>query len=718
MTTSPLMMEPFFLGSLACGLTSCVMFSIPGFLFLLLLGFRCERRSLPLLLMLSPAFGLGVYGSYSLFVAYFFTFSYPAILFFWLMFCGVLVSFSRKFSGKRYSAHTIDWHHFFLLFFLYACWSLIPPIFIFPFIEDGGLYTGMQIHDHMKMALVDAIVREGLPPMNPFYAPGGQRIELIYYYGWHFLVAQLKVLTGMSAWQAQVAFSWFTSLSLISCIGAMAIQIGERSRAGFFIFLLAMCHQLPPILVSIAGPQWKELFNYPPGHPLEYLWWQLSWAPQHVFSALCVILLLYLATHLLTEKKVHWICAAGIGLVAATGFSASVWVSGVGLAFVLPALIYATRKYLCDQSRLVPLSLSLVLAVSVCVLFSLPVLNSIFSNPDSMGSGFPLTVKPYTSTGLFGMTTLLEQVGHVFLYWLKNLVLIFGCIYILGLLTLFAYKPQRENIAIFKSLSIAGIFGFFIIVQFLQSNIANNDFGWRCVVVPMLLLMIWSAVALSRIELGHQISTRIWHGESLLVQRANIILPLSWMLITLGIASSIKDIQLPGPRYSFVKKDLALHRDILRTKKAWEEIKQLTGPHDIVQYYPLTYGKTLTRGWAPAPLSLFGDRPTAYTDPESVAVFAHSYNKDQKWVQQKRVYNLFSPTPWEKNIKYAHDILKIKAILVDRRDPVWKNRLLEQSDYYTLVRKNEYYKIYLATDHESATTSPSPNLSLLKKESN
>ena len=82
---------------------------------------------------------------------------------------------------------------------------------------------------------------------------------------------------------------------------------------------------------------------------------------------------------------------------------------------------------------------------------------------------------------------------------------------------------------------------------------------------------------------------------------------------------------------------------------------------------------------------------------ESVAVFAHSYNKQQKNKQYKAIQALFSQAPSTDSLLYAHDQLKIKALLIEYHDPVWNNRLIfEASGLYKLVEKTETYKIYIA----------------------
>jgi len=93
---------------------------------------------------------------------------------------------------------------------------------------------------------------------------------------------------------------------------------------------------------------------------------------------------------------------------------------------------------------------------------------------------------------------------------------------------------------------------------------------------------------------------------------------------------------------------------------------------------------------------LFSNRATAYTEPESVNVFAHSYDIQQKNKQYQAVQAIFSANPSLETLRYARDTLKIKALLVDHRDPVWATDILDASGVFYLVEQQPDYKIYLA----------------------
>jgi len=63
---------------------------------------------------------------------------------------------------------------------------------------------------------------------------------------------------------------------------------------------------------------------------------QTSWAPQHVASAMCVVLACVLLAQLTLQRG--WLLPAVIGLVAAAGFESSVWVGGIAFALAAAAI--------------------------------------------------------------------------------------------------------------------------------------------------------------------------------------------------------------------------------------------------------------------------------------------------------------------------------------------------------------------------------------------
>ena len=197
----------FLLASIWAACFSMLFFGLPGVLSIALLGITKRNSSV---LLLAPALGLCTFGPFALFFTWSLGYSLLSVLSAWLIFqFGALLILFRQQQQwyKQFVSVNSAW-----LIAAIMLWATIPTVNIFPFLYESGLFVNIQIFDHMKISIIDSIVREGLPPLNPYYAPEGERIPLVYYYAWHFDVSMIKLVTGVSSWQAEVAFTWFTKV--------------------------------------------------------------------------------------------------------------------------------------------------------------------------------------------------------------------------------------------------------------------------------------------------------------------------------------------------------------------------------------------------------------------------------------------------------------------------------------------------------------------------
>jgi hypothetical protein len=530
----------FLCNSLLAAALTFIFYSLPGLCAGLLLGLRANLSAL----FIAPALGLCTFGPFSLLFTWLLGYSALTVSVGWVIFqVGAMLVYFKFVRRPITGSVPADVPQSFMsvpgaawLLLGASLWALVPVVNIYPSMYQDGIYVNVHIYDHMKIAFVDGIAREGLPPLNPFYAPAGERIPLIYYYAWHFFGAQIKTLGGVTGWQAEVALSWFTSFATIALGAGLAVRISGRLWAGFALLLMGLAASPALLLPKIMGARWEALVDFPSGHHLEVLWVQLSWAPQHVFSAMCGVLLLFLLARALALPRLRWCYAVTVGLAAAAGFGASVWVGGVALAIVSPALLaallLALRGKRFDYARWWA---PLLLALGVCGLFALPVLVSVTSGP-TIAQDFPLALKPYYATGLVGQDTALQVVAHSVLFWLQFLPLCLGIVYLLGLPAVVAYLPRDLETRIFKYLGVSAIMAYLLIVQWVQSAIVQNDFGWRSVNVPFMLLLVWAAVAVA--ELPNPASR--WHGGEKMRRLRPIFIPLIWVGITVGLLASFR----------------------------------------------------------------------------------------------------------------------------------------------------------------------------------
>jgi hypothetical protein len=689
----------FFWQSALAALVASIWFGLPGLWVLRLLGLQTHWRVLSAALV-APALGLCTYGPFSLAFTAVFGYSTLTLIVAWLVFQMAIWIWLRQ--STHLSTHSEDFcklspQHSLLLLLGAALWAVIPTINIFPAVYQDGLFVNAPIFDHAKIAIVDAIAREGLLPINPYYAPNGEKILLIYYYTWHFLASQLKLLVGVTGWQAEVALNWFTGLATIGFLCALAIRLTRQARTGVFLLLLALTGPLADLLPWLLGPRWENWVGYPPGHGLELLWIQMSWVPQHVFSALSVVVLIFLITRVLSSNRLQLNYAVIAGLSAASAFGSSTWVGGVGLTLSLPFLVMAAGLLHLPRFHYINTLKVALLAVIVCILFALPPLISQASGPSLTHSELPFRLGLYTATRFFNKEPYWGYIGHILLFWLQFLPLNLGIVIILGGLTLLARSCLVLEERIFQALSIGSTLGFLLVVQFVKSSIYNNDLGWRAVLVPVMLSLVWSAIALADLISCQVTPTVKWRFNALFIRWRPAILSMAIVGVTIGILSSVRLWQFPDPSYHQPDANtLALHQGALRQQQAWAKVREYAGPTERVQANPDGYA-AVTSWPATLPYALFADRAIAYANPEYTTVFAYRYDRTKNIQQYQLIQNVFSAQPTEQALRTVRDTLKVKVLLVDKFDAVWHTDAIESSGFYQLVYKEADFKIYVAT---------------------
>jgi len=76
-----------------------------------------------------------------------------------------------------------------------AMLALAPALALLPKYLQAGVHLAAPIFDHSKIAIVDAMTRQGPPPVNPVFvqADATGAAHLVYYYLWHFSAAVLAL---------------------------------------------------------------------------------------------------------------------------------------------------------------------------------------------------------------------------------------------------------------------------------------------------------------------------------------------------------------------------------------------------------------------------------------------------------------------------------------------------------------------------------------------
>jgi len=644
-------------GSIAAG----VLFGIPGWLMLRLTGFARQ----PGIWLGAPLAGIFVAGPFLHLACYLAQFSISVVLTSWSFLVALLVWMLKRYPDGDSSFCQLTLGKLIGILLLVAVWALFPISHIFPIIWDNGLYFRHQIFDHSKIALVDAICRNGLPAVSPYYAVDGIPVPLNYYYHWHFLAAVLKKVTGISGWLADVALTWYTAFAGVLFLCAIAIRLAKDALAAVWLLLFCLCGN------SFMLLGW--LFDYKFRHALELLWMQLVWSPQHMFACFAVVMMVFFLALFLSEKKALPPYVFAIGGLGASALGSSVWVGGVALGFAFPWLVGGLLVTGISRDQWKRLVLLFALAGILALIFSLPVLVSMISGPHGQTTDiFPIAFKLYIAETIPCDSGIVKKFFYVALFFLVYVPFDFGLL-MLGAPALAAYRGRKGWAGYFKTLSICLLLGYVTVVGCVRSVIQNNDLAWRSAGILVMVLSIWTATACAGVLFRPKASqdNDAWSPRSLLVRWRSGWLVLFYAGLTIGLLGTMVD-ELIWNRPLPVKKARVMYRQI----EFWEEIQRISGPDDLVAINPDGFlGYTL---WPTnIPWCVMGDRSTIFSAMEYVHNFSRSFSMDDKMACQDLLRRVYSGQGTQFDYAELVDHYKVDLFVVTRFDPCW-NRVMHQ----------------------------------------
>lgn len=364
-----------------------------------------------------------------------------------------------------------------------------PALGVLPKITPEGIALASPIYDHAKIALVDEMVRTGVPPANPFMGGGSEPGSIAYYYFWLFGAAQLALLSGARGWEADIAATWFTGFASLSLMCGLAFRLsGGRVASLAFVLVAALGGSLRPVLSALFGPDRTDAVLEPATGFAGWLF-QTSWSPHHVAAGATVVLALLMMERL-AHRPAFPPTLAFSGLAAA-GFGSSLWVGGVafGLCAAAAGLVLLVTA---TPARRLPFLIAIAAAAGITLALVFPLLLEQLSSAAGRGDAAPLLVAPYPVLGPAipqGIRRLLDVPA----YWLILLPVEFAAVFILG--TLAAFRLRNPLVA---PLAAAGLVSL-CAGGFLVSTVGeNNDLGWRAILPGLMILTAFAAAYFAR----------------------------------------------------------------------------------------------------------------------------------------------------------------------------------------------------------------------------
>src|SRR5690242_12826466 len=334
-----------------------------------LFGYGIARQLLPRVLALgtAPVLGWALFSAASLPVLTLIGFSSPAVIFLATL---VWVLARLRWRLAPIASEPAIAEPWLLAFATIAAaiLALAPAMALIPKHSLTGVHLAAPIFDHSKIAIIDAMTRQGLPPINPVFEQAGAAARLVYYYLWHFSAAELALVLHVSGWEADIGLTWFTAFASLALMMALAVWLSGRAGAALIVVALAASASLRELIDFFHGSYELEPFLQRPNGLAGWLF-QSAWVPQHLMAASAAITAMLLLVHYAQRPSVIYVLI--LGLVVAAGFESSAFVGGVTFAI---AAVAATPLVIgaIEAKRRVRAILGLALAATLALGLAAP----------------------------------------------------------------------------------------------------------------------------------------------------------------------------------------------------------------------------------------------------------------------------------------------------------------------------------------------------------
>ncbi len=551
-----------------------------------------------------------------------------------------------------------------------AVLAIGPAMAILPKFSGDSVLLAPAIFDHSKIAIVDEMTRLGLPPGNPFFGEAGEPTRLVYYYLFHFSAAVLALLTGLSGWEADAAMTWFAAFASLMLMMGLAAWIAGRAAAAFWILPLAAAASLRSLLALLVPSRSLHDVIQPASGFGAWLG-HASWAPQHLISASCVVLAIWLMSRL-AQQGSRWLVVT-LGLVVAAGFESSTWVGGVTfLAAALAAamVLLATT----EPRRRLAFTASLALAAGLAACLAAPfVLDQVVATA-ARNAGAPIALQPTPVLGEFlpdGWRRLLDLPA----YWLVFLPVEFPAIYPIGVAALAILLSssrldveRRQATLVLATLALASLMVSWLFV----SRVGYNDLGWRAAIPGMMVLTIVSAVALSR-----------W-----ITERAFVPVAFALSLVALGLFETVSQLRenatgAPSPQ----------GRVFARTPELWAAVRRHSAPDARVANNPLFLSR-MTPWPGNISWALLANRRSCFAGDQLVLAFA-ALPRTRRAEIDKQFIRVFAGEGMADDVRALASLYDCTLAVVAAEDGAWAKDPFASSPFFEMVDgKDGEWRIY------------------------
>jgi hypothetical protein len=459
-----------------------------------LLGYALGRHLLPRALAIgaAPALGWAVHSAVALPFFTLIGFSGPAV--FAVSGLCIAASAASLALPSKENSHAATSTIPLWAFAAAAVLALVPASGIFPKFSGDAVYLASPIFDHSKIAIIDAMVRQGLPPVNPIFSEHGASGQLAYYYLWHFSAAELASPLRVSGWDADIGLTWFTAFASLSLMMALAAWLSNDRRAAILVVVLAATASSRMALSWLTGSD--DLMPFMQGSTGFAGWlFQSAWVPQHLMAATCVVTAMLLITRYAERASVLLLLTMVLTIVA--GFESSTYVGGVTFAIASVAAAPFLLASL-DRGRRFRFAGAMAIAAVTVGCLVTPFILDQLATVAARHDPAPVIIHPFEVLGDM-FPDRLQCILDLPAYWLVELPVEFPATYLAGAIAFWvllrnAVSPQKKiTLAALACLTVASLAASWLLASTIGNN---NDLALRAVLPAAMILIAVAAAGL------------------------------------------------------------------------------------------------------------------------------------------------------------------------------------------------------------------------------
>jgi hypothetical protein len=550
-----------------------------------------------------------------------------------------------------------------------ALLALAPAIAIVPKFSAAGVHLADPIFDHSKIAIIDAMTRQGLPPVNPVLDEFGAAGRLAYYYLWHFSAAELALPLHVSGWEADIGLTWFTAFASLTLMMGIAVWLSKRSGAALAVAILAAGASLRVALSWVFGSYTLEPFLESPTGFAGWIF-QSAWAPQHLMSAACAVAAMLLIVCYAEEASLALVLT--LALVVTAGFESSTYVGGVtfAIAAVMTApIVLATM----ESGRRIRFAIGMAAAAIILVLLAAPFISDQFATVVARGDGRPILFHHFEVLGdLFSLP--LRRLLDWPAYWLILLPIEFPvCIAgVLALATMLGGALaglEKKAVAAFLTLAGTGFAVSWLLVGTLGDN---NDLGMRAV-LPGAMIVIVAAAA----------------GMMMASGRRGLIAALAIGGLILSLPDTVRMI-----RSNIKGSTVADSQIFAQTPELWAAVRRYAAPTERVANNPLLL-QDLTPWPANISWALVADRSSCFAGRELALAFA-ALPPDRREAINAQFVRVFAGQGTSGDVSDMAGRFACDVVVVVPQDGAWSSDPFASSaDYHLAEVRAGRWRIYV-----------------------